>query len=74
MSITLTDILFEGIVPKNSASFEDVLKEHLPKYLRKMKNMENGGGLRDMVISLVEKLAWRTDEILALNSESEPLA
>ncbi|VAX15821.1 hypothetical protein MNBD_NITROSPINAE02-1727 [hydrothermal vent metagenome] len=40
---------------KNASSFDSLLRDNLPKYLRKIKNMENGGGLHSMVLSLVEK-------------------
>jgi len=40
---------------KSQNSFEEILKNNLPKYLKKIKNMENGAGLHNMVVSLVEK-------------------
>lgn len=40
---------------KRQEPFENILRDNLPKYLRNIKNMENGTGLHSMVVSLVEK-------------------
>lgn len=40
---------------KSQESFENILRDNLPKYLRKIKNTENGTELHSMVLSLVEK-------------------
>ncbi|MBI5816599.1 MAG: Fis family transcriptional regulator [Nitrospinae bacterium] len=36
-------------------SFDEALRTDLNKYLKKIKNIENGGKLYSMVINLVEK-------------------
>jgi len=45
----------KGGAKKISMCFEEALRADLHKYIGRMKNMENGGGLYPMVISLVEK-------------------
>lgn len=51
----MDDSMKTGSSKKASVCFEEALKTDLHKYIGKMRNVRNGGGLHSMVIALVEK-------------------